>query len=125
MNRCNILKIITALNVLVASGFAIAGVVNCALIVPSYNASDPAAAIFALYAAARAIPFAILTITTILMRKSEQIWILAIVAGCIQFADGCIGMYLHAPSKSIGPFILAVAEFLALYMVGYRKEKLS
>jgi hypothetical protein len=125
MNRCNLLKVITAVNVLVASGFAIAGVVNCALIVPSHNASDPAAAVFALYAAARAIPLAILTITTILMRRNEQIWILAIVAGCIQFADGCIGMYLHDPSKFIGPFILAAAEFLAVYMVGYPKEKLS
>jgi hypothetical protein len=117
MNRRNFLKIVTALNVLVAAGFSIVGVAKPALIVASGHVNDPAAGVFALFAAARAVPLAILTMTAIFKRRDEQIGILAILAGCIQLADGCIGLHLHDLSKSAGPFTLATLQFLAVYLV--------
>lgn len=105
------LKMITALSVLVAAGFAIAGLVNPAFIAPDVNTTD----VFALYAAARAIPLAILTIIVIFRNDGKQLEILAIVAAVIQLMDGCIGIYMHEPSKYIGPFILAIAGFFAVY----------
>jgi hypothetical protein len=117
MNSRNFLKIVTALNVLVAAGFSVVGVTKPALIVASGDVNDPAAGVFALFAAARAIPMAILTMIAIFKQRDEQISILAILAGCIQLADGCIGFHLHDLSKSAGPFTLAALQFLAVYLV--------
>jgi hypothetical protein len=118
MSKYQFLNIVTAVNVLVALGFAIAGVLNPALIVPSHNGNDPAAEVFALYAVARAIPIALLTIIAVFQKNGQQqVVTLAILAGFIQTIDGCIGIYLKEPSKTIGPFILAALAFFAVFMV--------
>jgi hypothetical protein len=122
MSKYQFLNIVTALNVLVALGFVIAGVVNPGLIVPSLNGKDPAAEVFALYTAARAIPIALLTLIAVFQKNGKQrVLTLAIIAGCIQTMDGGIGIYLKEFTKTIGPFILATVTFFAVFLV--RNEK--
>ena len=48
MRKYHFLNIITAVNVLMALGFAIAGVINPSLIVPAHDAKDPAAEVCAM-----------------------------------------------------------------------------
>ena len=118
MNKYHFLNIITAVNVLVALGFAIAGVVNPSLIVPAHDAKDPAAEVFAMYTLARALPMVLLTLMAIFRKNGKQhIVTLALLAGLIQLMDGCIGIYLKEPTKTIGPFVLAAATFIAVYLV--------
>src|SRR3974390_2311766 len=52
------IAVITLLNVLVASGFSIAGLIRPDLILPPGAASGGASVVFAMYAAARALPLA-------------------------------------------------------------------
>ena len=56
---------LTALNVLIASGFSIAGLINPELILPTGATPTDASAIFAMYAAARTIPLALITMAAI------------------------------------------------------------
>lgn len=110
-----ILKSVTVINVLTAAGFAIAGLCKPTFIVASYTASDNAANVFALYAAARAVPLAVITLFMLPGSRKEQLLVLGLLAGCIQLVDGCIGLYLHDLSKIIGPFVLAGIQFAAWY----------
>lgn len=114
MNTPRFLFVITVLNVLIASGFAIAGVVNPALVAAGYLPGDPAARVLALYAAARTLPLAVLTMIAILNGNETQVRTWAYLAGFVQLLDGSIGIFLHDMAKSIGPFVLAVLQFFAL-----------
>lgn len=106
--------LITAVNVLLSAGYCIAGVVAPHTILPAGIAADEAAFIFALYAAARTLPLAVLVLYTIITRKKSAVIILAILAGLIQFLDGFIGIYEHDLQKSAGPFALAVVQFMSI-----------
>ncbi len=55
-------SIVTGVNVLVASGFSLAGLVSPQSILPSADAPSDASLIFALYAAARTIPRALFVV---------------------------------------------------------------
>lgn len=56
---------LTALNVVVASGFSIAGLIKPELVLPAGATSTDASAIFAMYAAARTIPLVFVTMVAI------------------------------------------------------------
>ena len=55
----------TALNVVIASGFSIAGLIKPELILPTGATPTEASSIFAMYAAARTIPLALITMVAI------------------------------------------------------------
>jgi hypothetical protein len=39
-----------------------------------------------------------------------------LLAGGVQLLDGFIGLYQHDISKTMGPFILAIATFTGVYL---------
>jgi hypothetical protein len=124
MSKNQFLNIVTAVNVLIALGFAIAGVINPSLVVPTHNAKDLGAEVFALYALARTLPIVLLTLMAISQKNGKQhIVTLALLAGLIQTLDGCIGIYLKEFTKTLGPFILAAATFVAVFLVSNVKTK--
>ena len=94
---------ITGVSALVSAGFSLAAVF----------ARSPWETT-ALYAASRsvAVPFAILA--SIALRSTPAIAALAFVMGLIQLFDGAIGIYAHDPSKTYGPFVLALLTFVTL-----------
>jgi hypothetical protein len=118
-----LLSWITAINVLVASGFALAGLLAPQMILPPGAAITPSTQVFAMYAAARTIPLALAVLFVIWKRLSGPVITLAILAGTIQLIDGLVGIYQHDAGKSIGPFVIALLQFYALYRV--RKFTLS
>ncbi len=116
MKALTFLKIVTTVNVLVAAGFSVAGIINPASILPVDISADKAIAIFALYAAARTIPLAAATIIFVFGKRRDGLFTLAFLAGVAQLLDGFIGIYQHDVSKTAGPFFIAVVTFIALYL---------
>jgi len=101
---------ITVLNVLVASGFSIAGIVNPASFLPAGFVPNDASMVFAMYAAARTIPLALFVIFATLRRSTRTLIDLGILAGTVQFVDGFIGVFQHDVGKTFGPLAIAVLQ---------------
>ena len=111
-----LLSWITAINVLVACGFSIAGLVAPQAMLPVGSTSTEASRIFAMYAAARAIPLAIVALAVIYKRSALGLLTLGILAGIIQLADAGVGLYQHDIGKSVGPLVIAILQFYAIYL---------
>jgi hypothetical protein len=105
---------ITALNVLVASGFSVAGLIKPELVLPTGATPTDASAIFAMYAAARTIPLALTTLAAIYKRSAPALFVLGLLAGIIQFADAAVGLLQHDVGKTVGPFFLALLQGYAV-----------
>jgi hypothetical protein len=101
--------------VLVTTGFAIAGVVAPASILPPSDAPTDASFVFALYAAAAGVPLAGFVFVAIYKRSSSSLLLLGSLAGTAQFLDAGIGVMQHDPSKIGGPLVVAVLQMLALW----------
>ena len=115
-------KAITALNVLVASGFALAGLIHPQAILPPGDAPTPAAAIFAMYAAARTIPLAVFVLVAIFRNWRRTLVVLGALAGTIQSLDFLIGLAQHDAGKTIGPLVLAALQFAAVYSLARESD---
>ena len=112
-----IASLITAINVLVASGFSIVGLVSPKSILPASYVPTEASFIFAMYAAARTIPLAFITLTAIYRRSESALLMLGTLAGFIQLLDGGVGLSQHDLGKSIGPLVIAALQFCAMYLL--------
>jgi hypothetical protein len=108
---------ITTINVLVASGFSIAGLIRPQSILPAGDAPTHASYIFAMYAAARTIPLALITLAAIYRRSTAAVLILGLLAGVIQFVDAAVGVLQHDLGKSAGPLVIAILQFFAMFML--------
>jgi hypothetical protein len=107
---------ITAVNVLIASGFSIAGLIRPESILPPPGSVPTVASlIFALYAAARTVPLAVMALIAIYRRSIPMLLVLGALAGAIQILDGIIGVWQHDWGKSVGPFAIGVFQFYALF----------
>jgi hypothetical protein len=110
-------SLITAINVLTAVGFSVAGLINPTSLLPASDVTTDASFIFALYAAARTIPLAATTLVAIYKRSELALQVLGTLAGIVQMLDAGVGLYQHDLGKSIGPLVIAVLQFLALYLL--------
>jgi hypothetical protein len=105
---------LTALNVVVASGFSIAGLIKPELILPAGATPTDASAVFAMYAAARTIPLALMTMVAIYKRSASALLVLGLLAGIIQLVDAAVGLYQHDIGKTVGPLFLAILQTYAV-----------
>jgi hypothetical protein len=112
-----IASLVTAINVLVASGFSIAGLVSPKSILPADYAPTEASFIFAMYAAARTIPIAVVALIAIYKQSEAGLLILGTLAGFIQLLDAGVGLVQHDLRKAIGPFVIAALQFFAVYLL--------
>src|SRR5260370_24132055 len=104
-------SVVTAINVLVAAGFSIAGLVRPKSVLPAGYAPTEASFIFAMYAAARAIPLAFMALIAIYKQSQSALLTLGTLAGFIPLLDAGVGLLQHDPGKSIGPLVLAAFQF--------------
>jgi hypothetical protein len=112
-----IASVVTAINVLVASGFSIAGLVNPKSILRAGYVPTEASSIFATYAAARSIPLAVMALIAICKQSEAALLILGSLAGFVQLLDTGVGLLQHDPGKTIGPLVIAVFQFFAMYLL--------
>ena len=117
INAMRLASLVTAINVLVASGFAITGIIRPQYLVPANAVPTEASLIFALYAAARTIPLAVFVFVAIYKRATSALLILGMLAGAVQLLDAGIGLYEHDPGKCAGPLFIAILQFLAVVLL--------
>lgn len=105
---------VTALNVVVASGFSIAGLLKPKSILAD---AEPTRAllVFAMYAAARTLPVALATAAVIALRAVSPLIAFGLLAGLIQAADAAVGAYQRDLGKTVGPLAIAALQFAATY----------
>src|SRR5580704_13684217 len=110
-------SLVTALNVLVASGFSIVGIVRPQYLVPAESVPTQATLILALYAAARTIPLALFALGAIYKQATHALLILGALAGTMQLLDAGIGLFEHDLGKCAGPLVIAALQFFVVYLL--------
>jgi pheromone shutdown protein TraB len=106
---------VTAINVIVATGFSVAGLVAPQAILPASFVPGDASLTFALYAAARTIPLALVAFAVIYKRSVPALIAVGLLAGIVQFCDAGVGLFQHDIGKTAGPLVIALVEFYAIY----------
>ena len=110
-------SLVTAFDVLVASGFSIVGIIRPQYLVPAGYFPTQASLILAMYAAARTIPLALFALGAIYKRATSALLILGALAGAMQLLDPGIGLFEHDLGKCAGPLLIAVLQFFVLYLL--------
>jgi hypothetical protein len=105
---------LTALNVVVASVYSIAGLLKPELVLPAGATPTDASAMFAMYAAARTIPLALITLMAIYKGFASALVVLGLLAGTIQFVDAAVGLLQHDLAKTVGPLVLGILQMYAV-----------
>jgi hypothetical protein len=110
-------SLVTAINVLVASGFSIAAIIGPRYLVPAESVPTEASLLLAMYAAARTIPLALFTLVAIYKQATHALLILGGLAGVMQLLDAGIGLFEHDLEKCAGPLFIAVLQFFVVYLL--------
>jgi hypothetical protein len=110
-------SLITGINVLIASGFSIVGIVRPQYLVPVESVPTQASLLFAMYAAARTIPLALFVLGAIYKQAAPALLILGALAGVMQLLDAGIGLFEHDLGKCAGPLLIAVLQFFVVYLL--------
>src|SRR6202453_5087303 len=110
-------SLVTAINVLVASGFSIAAIIRPQYLLPAGSVPTEASLLLAMYAAARTIPLALFALGAIYKQAAPSLLILGALAGVIQLLDAGIGLFEHDPGKCAGPLFIAVLQFFVVYLL--------
>jgi hypothetical protein len=113
-DKMGLASAITALNVLVASGFSIAALIKPEIVLPTGETPTNASAIFAMYAAARTIPLALITMVAVYNGSASALFVLGLLAGIIQLVDAAVGLVQHDIGKTVGPLFLAILQVYAV-----------
>ncbi len=108
---------VTCINVLVASGFAIAGLMRPHSIVPMTEPLTQGSLVFSLYAAARTLPLAAMVLVACYKRWPTVLVVLGTLAGFIQLLDCGVGLYQHDLGKTLGPLVLAILQFNVVFLL--------
>jgi len=110
-------SMVTAINVLVASGFSIAAIIRPQYLVPAESVPTEASLLLAMYAAARTIPLALFALGAIYKQSTPGLLILGALAGAMQLLDAGIGLYALDLGKCAGPLFIAALQFFAMYLL--------
>ena len=110
-------SVVTAINVLVASGFSIVAIIRPQYLLPAGSVPTQASLLLALYAAARTIPLALFALWAIYQQSTPLLLILGALAGAVQLLDAGIGLFEHDLGKCAGPLFIAVLQFFVVYLL--------
>src|SRR5271170_6761199 len=110
-------SVVTAIDVLVASGFSIVGIIRPQYLVPAGSVPTQASLILAMYAAARTIPLALFALWSIYTQAAPALVLLGALAGAMQLLDAGIGLFEHDLGKCVGPLFIAVLQFFVVYLL--------
>jgi hypothetical protein len=108
-------SVVTAINVLVATGFTVAAIFRPEVVVPPGSVPTEAALLLAMYAATRTIPLALFALGAIYKQAAPSLLMLGTLAGTVQVLDAGIGLFQHDLGKFGGPLFIAVLQFFAMY----------
>src|SRR6202050_209066 len=117
LNAMRLASVVTGINVLVASVFSIAAIFRPEAVVPAGSIPTEASLLLAMYAAARTIPLTLFALAAIYKRATTALLILGALAGAVQLLDAGIGLFERDLGKCAGPLLIAVLQFLAVYLL--------
>src|ERR1700735_2276466 len=117
MTTMMLASLVTAINVLIASGFSIAAIIRPQYLIPVESVPTEASLLLAMYAAARTIPLALIALGAIYKQATSALLILGALAGAMQFLDAGIGLFEHDLGRCAGPLFIAVLQFFAVYLL--------
>jgi hypothetical protein len=109
-------SLVTAIDVLVASGFSIAAIINPQYLVPAAVPTE-ASLLLAMYAAAPRIPLALFVLGAIYKQATPALLVLGALAGAMQLLDAGIGLFEHDLGKCAGPLFIAILQFFVVYLL--------
>jgi hypothetical protein len=118
-------SVVTAIDVLVACGFSIVGIIRPQYLVPAGSVPTQASLILAMYAAARTIPLALFALWSIYTQAAPALVLLGALAGTMQLLDAGIGLFEHDLGKCAGPLLIAVLQFFVVYVLHRSRRKPS
>ena len=95
-------SLVTAINVLVASGFSIAAIIRPQSLVPAESVRTEASLLLAMYAAARTIPLTLFALGAIYSQATPALLILGALAGAMQLLDAGIGLLSMILGNALG-----------------------
>ena len=110
-------SLVTAIKVLVASGFSIAAIIRPQCLVPAESVLTEASLLLAMYAAAPRIPLALFALEAIYKQATPALLTLGALAGAMQLLDAGIGRFEHDLGKCVGPLFIAVLQFFVVYLL--------
>ena len=110
-------SVVTAINVLVASGFSIGAIIRPQILVPAESVRTRASLLLAMYAAAPRIPLALFVLWAIYKQATPALLILGAVAGVMQLLDAGIGLFQRDLRKWAGPLLFAALQFFVVYLL--------
>ena len=110
-------SLVTAINVLVASGFSIAAIIRPQYLIPADSVPTDASLFLAMYAAAPRIPLALFALWAIYKQAAPALVLLGALAGAMQLLDAGIGLFEHDLGKCAGPLFIAVLQFFVVYLL--------
>src|SRR5260370_12290935 len=87
INAMRLASVVTAINVLVSSGFSIVGIIRPQYLVPVESVPTQASLLLAMYAAARTIPLALFAFGAFYNQSTPALLILGALAGTMQLLD--------------------------------------
>ena len=116
-NAFRLASVVTAINVLVATGFTIAAIFRPEVVVPPGSVPTEAALLLAMYGATRIIPLALFTLAVIYKRATSALLIVGTLAGGIQLLDAGIGLFQHDLRKFAAPLFLFILQFFVVYLL--------
>jgi hypothetical protein len=117
-------SLVTAIDVLIASGFSIAAIIRPQYLVPAESVPTEASLLLAMYAAAPRIPLALLVLGAIYKQATPPLLILGALAGAMQLLDAGIGLFQHDLGKCVGPLFLGVLQFFVVHLL-YRSVRIT
>ena len=118
-------SLVTAIDVVVASGFSIVGIIRPQYLVPAESVRTQASLILAMYAAARTIPLALFALWAIYKQAAPALVLMGALAGAMQLLDAGIGLFEHDLGKSAGPLLIAVLQFFVVSVLHRSRRKPS
>ena len=116
-NAFRLASVVTAINVLVATGFTIAAIFRPEVVVPPGSVPTEAALLLAMYGATRIIPLALFTLAAIYKQATSALLIVGTLAGGIQLLDAGIGLFQHDLRKFAAPLFLFILQFFVVYLL--------
>ena len=117
VNAIRLTSPVTAINVLVASGFSIAAIIRSQNLVHAESVPTEASLLLAMYAAARTIPLALFALGAIYKQAAPALLIMGALAGAVQFLDAGIGLFEHDLGKCVEPLFIAALQFFVVYLL--------
>jgi hypothetical protein len=110
-------SLVTAINVLVASGFSIAAIIRPQYLVPAESVPTEASLLIGDVCGGAHNSSGFVRIGAIYKQAMPALLILGALAGAMQLLDAGIGLFEHDLGKCAGPLFIAILQFFVVYLL--------